>query len=174
MRQKVKGRKNGGSLIFVKLNIKSLIFLEFWTYYLDFSSSLMGALKREKFGEIEIWDFWRNTKRRSPCDPWWSGMIRSFIQLLSRVWLFCKTMDSVRGISQAGILEWVAISFPGDLPDPGIKPVSLVLASGFLPLSQQGSPNDRFLKKYSSRSVKNILEQGQPNWLYELGFFSHV
>ena len=29
MRQKVKGRKNSGSLIFVKLNVKSMIFLEF-------------------------------------------------------------------------------------------------------------------------------------------------
>ena len=29
------------------------------------------------------------------------------------------------GIVQARILEWVAISTPGDLPDPGIKPTSL-------------------------------------------------
>ena len=38
-------------------------------------------------------------------------------QLLSHVWLFCDTMDcslpgsSVHGISQAKILDWVAISF---------------------------------------------------------------
>ena len=30
----------------------------------------------------------------------------------------------VQGILQAKILEWVAISTPGDLPDPGIKPLS--------------------------------------------------
>ena len=29
------------------------------------------------------------------------------------------------GLSQARILEWDAISYPGDLPDPGIEPVSL-------------------------------------------------
>ena len=29
--------------------------------------------------------------------------------------------SSIRGILQARIQEWVAISFPGDLPDPGIK-----------------------------------------------------
>ena len=58
---------------------------------------------------------------------------------------------------------WSGLSFPspGDLPDPGIKPISLVFAGGFLPLSQQGSLNDRLLEKYSSRSVKNILEQRQ-------------
>ena len=33
--------------------------------------------------------------------------------------------SSVHGILQARILEWVAIS-PGDLPDPGIKPISLM------------------------------------------------
>ena len=53
----------------------------------------------------------------------------------------CNPMDcsppgcSVHGISQARILEWVAISPPGALPDPGIKPESLVspaLAGSFL------------------------------------------
>ena len=44
----------------------------------------------------------------------------------------CNTKDynspcySVRGTFQAGILEWVAISFSGALPNPGIKPWSLV------------------------------------------------
>ena len=31
-------------------------------------------------------------------------------------------MPSVHEILQARILEWVAISSPGDLPNPGIKP----------------------------------------------------
>ena len=31
--------------------------------------------------------------------------------------------SSIHGISQARIPEWVAIPSPGDLPDPGIKPV---------------------------------------------------
>ena len=33
--------------------------------------------------------------------------------------------SSVHGILQARILEWVAVPFSGDLPDPGIKPASL-------------------------------------------------
>ena len=42
--------------------------------------------------------------------------------------------SSVHGLLQARILEWVAVSFSRDLPDPGIEPESLVspaLASGF-------------------------------------------
>ena len=32
--------------------------------------------------------------------------------------------SSVHGILQARILEWVAMHYPGDLPDPGIEPES--------------------------------------------------
>ena len=45
---------------------------------------------------------------------------------------------SVHGILQARILEWVASPSPGDLPDPGIKPMSLespMLAGGFFTTS---------------------------------------
>ena len=36
--------------------------------------------------------------------------------------------SSVHGIFQARILEWVAISFSRGLLDPGIKPMSFMLA----------------------------------------------
>ena len=42
--------------------------------------------------------------------------------------------DCVHGIFQARTLEWVAIPTPGELPDPGIEPGSLVtpaMAGGF-------------------------------------------
>ena len=45
--------------------------------------------------------------------------------------------------SEERILEWVAISSPGDLPYPGIEPVSPAspaLAGGFLPLELPGKP----------------------------------
>ena len=57
----------------------------------------------------------------------------------------CDPMDcslpgsSVHGIIQARMLEWVAIPFPGDLPDPGIKPRSLALQAGSLPSEPLGS-----------------------------------
>ena len=46
--------------------------------------------------------------------------------------ILCDPMEysprgsSVHGIPQARILEWVAIPSPGDCPNPGIKPVSLM------------------------------------------------
>ena len=39
--------------------------------------------------------------------------------------------SSVCGISKARILEWVAISFSGGLPNPKVKPASLALAGGW-------------------------------------------
>jgi len=49
----------------------------------------------------------------------------------------CDTMNCsslgypVHGILWARILDWVAISFSEDLPNPGIEPVSPALAGGF-------------------------------------------
>ena len=40
--------------------------------------------------------------------------------------------SSVHGILQARVLEWVAISFSGDLPYPGIEPESPTLQADSL------------------------------------------
>ena len=65
----------------------------------------------------------------------------------------CDPMDcslpssSVHGIFQARVLEWVAIPSPGDLPNPGIKPMSLaspVLADGFFTAEPPGKPKYRW------------------------------
>ena len=47
---------------------------------------------------------------------------------------------SVHGILQARILEWVTISFSGDLPDPGIKPGSPTLEADALISEPPGKP----------------------------------
>ena len=61
-------------------------------------------------------------------------LVYSVIQLHP---VLCDPMDcslpssSVHGIFQARILEWVATPSPGDLPNPGIEPMSPALANGF-------------------------------------------
>ena len=49
---------------------------------------------------------------------------------------------SVHGILQTRILEWVAIPFPGDLPDPGIELGSPALQADALPSKPPGKPRD--------------------------------
>ena len=60
----------------------------------------------------------------------------------------CNTVDcsllgsSVHGILQSRILEWVAMPSPGGLPNPGIKPASLLSTASqadSLPMSHWGS-----------------------------------
>ena len=58
--------------------------------------------------------------------------------------------SSVRGISQARTLGWVAISFSRDLPDPGTEPtfpVSPAWQADSLPVSHQRKPRYFFSKK---------------------------
>ena len=48
--------------------------------------------------------------------------------------------SSVPGVLQARILEWVAVSFPGDLPDPGVEPSSPALQADSMPSEPPGKP----------------------------------
>ena len=56
--------------------------------------------------------------------------------------------SSALGILQAKILEWVAISFSRDLPNPGIKPESPALAGGFFTTEPPGKPKCLTLNNY--------------------------
>ena len=58
----------------------------------------------------------------------------------------CDPMDcslpgsSFHGILQARVLEWVAIPFSGDLPNPGIEPGFPALQANSLPFEPPGKP----------------------------------
>ena len=52
---------------------------------------------------------------------------------------------SVHGILQARILEWVAIPFPRDLPDPGIESRSPALQAVSLPSETPGKHFVRYV-----------------------------
>ena len=53
-------------------------------------------------------------------------------------WTVALPGFSVDGIFQAGILEQIAISSAGDLPDPGIELVSPAMADGFFTTEPPG------------------------------------
>ena len=67
------------------------------------------------------------------------GSVSVHAKLLQSCPTLCNPMDyslpasSVRGILQVRILKWIAISFPGDLPNPGIEPRSPALQADSLP-----------------------------------------
>ena len=73
---------------------------------------------------------------------------------------------SVLGILQAGILEWLSYPPPGDLPNPGIEPMSLtfpILAGGFFTTS--ATPEVLlYLVIYanSNKHLKSTIRQKMP------------
>ena len=78
-----------------------------------------------------------------------SGLLFIYLWSLSHVWLFCNPMDcsptgsSIHGISQARILEWVAIPFSRGSSQPRdwthVSCVSCISRQIILPLSHLGS-----------------------------------
>ena len=85
--------------------------------------------------------------------------------------------SSVHGISQARMLEWIAVSFSREFPDPGLGHVSPAGQADPLPLSHLGSPNRssgeskarewRSAPQSSKQTVGFLLHQGR-----HLGFIS--
>ena len=53
---------------------------------------------------------------------------------------YSLTGSSLHGISQARILEWVAVSFSRRSSDPGMEPPSPALAGGFFTTEPPGEP----------------------------------
>ena len=62
----------------------------------------------------------------------------SHVQLFFDPISYSPPGSSVHGISQTRILEWVAVSTPGDLPDPRIEPTSSALAGVFFTTTPHG------------------------------------
>ena len=84
--------------------------------------------------------------------------------------------SSVHGILQARILEWVAISSSGDLPEAGIEPVSLVspaLQVDSLPLAPPRKPHSWMtstqIKEHPARVDKNVLLHSTGNYIQHPG-----
>jgi len=71
--------------------------------------------------------------------------------------------SSVHGILQARILEWVAILPPGDLPDPGIEPMSLLspaLAGRFFTTKPPGKSYRRYENETGMSLSSHLLGNG--------------
>ena len=74
----------------------------------------------------------------------------------------CSLSDSsVHGILQAGILELLTIPFSGDLPDPGIKPVSPALQADSLPSEPAGKPPK--VKYFNVNLTKYVSDTQEEN-----------
>ena len=80
----------------------------------------------------------------------------------------CSPPFSVHGILQARILEWVAIPFKGDLPNPGIEPWTRALQMNSL-LSE---PPEKPMKVVPSSFGSPELRQASVRLFYILFYYS--
>ena len=103
-------------------------------------------------------------------------------QSLSSCLTLCDPTDcslpgsSGHGISQARTLEWVAVSFSGDLPNTGIKPRPPALVGRFLSTGSPGKSsckvlirNGRILCKGSWKLGSSLLKKARKQCTSDLG-----
>ena len=71
----------------------------------------------------------------------------SRVQMFETLWTVAHEAPLSVGSSRQGY--WIGLPFPppGDLPDPGIEPMSPALLADSLPLSPLGSPNQLYCNK---------------------------
>ena len=85
--------------------------------------------------------------------------------------------SSLYGISQARILKWAAFPFPGDLPDPGIKPTSPALQADYHWATSEAPLLSMSLRKGPIRdpggsatsSGSSFIERQTPYWAETVG-----
>ena len=99
--------------------------------------------------DVSFWD--------GICFTRFTWLYANKVKLLNRVRLFYDPMDcslpgsSIHGIFQAIVLEWGAISFSRDPPDPGIEPRSPALQEDALPSATR---EDKVKVKVTSDSLQ--------------------
>ena len=82
--------------------------------------------------------------------------------------------SSVHGILQARVLEWVAIPFCRDLPNPGIKPGSRALQGDSLPSEPPGKPSSVLLMNFSMVSAQLLMDLIQGCFFLLMVFFIFI
>ena len=92
---------------------------------------------------------------RPPVSSVFGGLVVKSCLTLVTPWTVVCQGSFVHGILQARILKWVAIPFPGALPDPGIKPRSPQLRAISLLTELQGILKFSVVKR-------NIVKQLHP------------
>ena len=108
-----------------------------------------ARVKRNRVFETsmdELSTKWVNRKRVAKASRVWFGILLLFsCQVISDSFATPWTVPHQAPLS-TGFTRWeywsgLPVSFPGDLPDPGIEPASPALQANSLQLNHQGSPS---------------------------------
>ena len=129
-----KGALDVSGIPFLSLSLFPFFFLS----TPPFLGSKLGKLYSQIFFFFQRW-----LKKELLANPCLSVVAQSCPTLCDP--MDCSPPDSsVHGILQARILEWVAISFSRDLPNPGIKLGSSASQADALPSEPPGKPQGKY------------------------------
>ena len=112
----------------------------------ELSYSLAECLLEPRNCSISYYHCDRVEEHSEEDSVWPKVKVKSESEVVQSCPTLCNPVDcslpgsSVHGILQARILEWVAITFSGDPPDPGIKPRSPTLEADALTSEPPGQP----------------------------------
>ena len=89
-------------------------------------------------------------------------LVAQLCHTLCDPWTIAHQAPLSMGILQARILEWGAMSYSGDLPNPGIKPRSPTLQEDSLPSDPPGKPRNTGLG--SLPLLQGVFLTQESNW----------
>ena len=128
---------------------RSLVGYSSWGHKKSDMTERLSQTQKENMGSLEL--------ENSLCysgGPCWLSVLYVKVLVAHLCLTLCDPMNcsppgsSVHGISQARILEWVAICFFGGLPTQGSNPNFLHYRQILYHLSHQGSSKDFIFLKY--------------------------
>ena len=145
---------------FIFTQLFGMLFCNNWLIY-KFSPPLLQFLINENqeraypftYPKTMFCNCWKENE--TPRKEYWSGVFNpeSESEVTQSCPALCDPMDcslsgsSIHGIFQAILLEWIAISFSRDLPNPGIEPGSPALQANSLPSELWGKLNESKTQK---------------------------
>ena len=89
-------------------------------------------------------------------------LVAQLCHTLCDPWTIAHQAPLSMGILQARILEWGAMSYSGDLPNPGIKPRSPTLQEDSLPSEPPGKPRNTRVGSLSL--LQGLFPTWESNW----------
>ena len=85
----------------------------------------------------------------------------SHVQLFATPWTRARQAPLSMEFSRQEYWSGFPSPPPGDLPNPGIKPVSPALEGGFLPLAPRGKPKYSYSSQFPATNISQNMKLGK-------------
>ena len=126
---------------------------------------------------MEYWCYQRNWQKEVSCEndtPLVVVWCLSPVCLFVTPWTVARQAPLSMGFPRQGYRSGLSFPSPGDLPDPGVEPVSPALQADSLPLSHQGSPIFQSASKSQNSVAFHLTKTGQMKTSLPFSVFLYI